>query len=631
MRIAEIAIPVSIACDTTFDYIIPKELPENIPLGSRVLVPLRQRRVIGYLTGLKARSRFQSRLRPILRVLDTEPLLTPELILLAKKISDTYLVSLADGFDCVLPSAARTRRKPGRTTLPTEYDVNPALLSMTTDETAAQKNLPRLPWILIHDEAGDERWSFYAAAIKETLSQGQGVIALVPDHRKIKTFLNRIRWEGRVVELGSHRSAAENLAAWTTARSLGPVFVVGPRSAVFAPLAQPGLILIDEEEHFAFHQEQMPHIRAQRIAQFRQELSGCRVILGSRTPSLETLHAAQGNRHALVHLSAKIHRAGVSLLDTTREEGRRFQKTGISSGLEHRIREALQDNTILIFSSQKGSSGTLYCRKCRASIRCPRCSVPLRPHALTHRVICSICGHKEPEFDLCPVCKTSYVRPLGFGIEKVAQELARLFPMARIASNAEPKTDAHDIMIATPAWFEDPASEGVTYDRVIALDPDILWARPDYRSEERAFRRLDALFRRARGELCLQTHLAEHELYKEIGQEHTLFYKRALRERRETNWPPFAGVSMIQIRAAKDKKAQGAALKIHALIQKEIGLNQGIEVFEPGPASPHQVRGKFRYQILIRCRDINAILKPVRKILEKAPSGVIVTFDPEME
>jgi primosomal protein N' (replication factor Y) len=293
--IAEVAVPISLALDECFDYRVPASMISRVAVGSIVIVPMRQKIYRGYVRRLKNKSPFENRLKAILKVLDIPLIDDPDLLALAEKIREDYFCSFADAMETILPAGVK-RSSPGDTFSVSEKVADIAREPvMSDDEKNALKTIQsKARFILIRDQLPERRWVFYSALIKKAALEKKSVIVLVPDHEKIAWVLEKLKTPQEPILLGSNQKPKEARAAWLRIKNAESTFVIGTRSAIFAPARNLGLIIVDEEDHFAYHQEQVPHYHARDMACFRAQKTGARVVFGSITPSLEITQRVQG-------------------------------------------------------------------------------------------------------------------------------------------------------------------------------------------------------------------------------------------------------------------------------------------------------------------------------------------------
>ncbi|MGE5279890.1 MAG: primosomal protein N' [Deltaproteobacteria bacterium] len=626
---AQIALPVSIALDETFDYIVPQPFTEKVRPGLRVRVPFRSRTLTGYVMAVKRSSPFAKKCKPVLALLDTEPLLDGPLWDLARALREEYVCGFADILNTFLPLSVRSGKKgqaPAAAPLDAA-DIAPA----TQEEKGLLERIPaEAQVVVLADPGAAQRWRVYAALVGETLRRRKSVILTVPRQDGIAEALRRLEGLPGPLLLSSYLKRGAARAAWHAARNAPFCFAAGTRSAVFAPVRNLGLIIVDQDDDFAYHQEQAPCYRTGDVARRRCAGSGARCLLGSVVPSLDNIHLAETGQARLVTLPPPAARPRVTLVDLTRLPGPEGRHGGLSGPAIHRLSVALQEKeTALIVTHQKCFVSALYCRRCARAVTCPRCSVPLKEHHKEKNVRCAVCGHTQPIPELCPVCHRSYVRRIGFGSEKTREELSRLFPAARVA-NAESNTPPSDfdIMLATPAQLAGAGLEALRCDLVLVLDADQPLAAADYRAAERTFAELWRLRLFARRELCVQTRWPGHYVFEHLDREDPAgFARREIEERRELAWPPWRPLASLTARSPSQKTALAEATRCYKTLSK--GAADGEEVFEPAPARPFRVRGNYRYRVFIRSAHPDKVRRSVRRLMKRGHGRAYLIFDPQ--
>lgn len=618
--IAEVAVPVSLALDECFDYRVPASMIPRVAIGSIVIVPLRQKVYRGYVRRLKNKSPFENRLKAILKVLDIPLIDDPDLLALAEKIREDCFCSFADALETILPEGIKRAGRKNTSAVSEAMVRAPGEPVMCSEEETALETIrPETKFLLIRDQLPERRWVFYSALIKKAALEKKSVVVLVPDHEKISWVLDKLRVPQKPILLGSNQKPRETRAAWLGIRNSDSCLVIGTRSAIFAPAKNLGLLIVDEEDHFAYHQEQVPHYHARDIASFRAQKTGARVVFGSLTPSLEIAQRVQGPEGQTI----KIERGGpwpaVHLVDLDQTSIFQGKRKTITKTIEYRLAAALdKKESVLIYVSQKGFAGMLYCRHCKKTSNCPRCSVPLKLHKTEQKVACPVCRYTTDIFDLCPECKSSYIKFIGFGAEKIASEIKQLFPSAGC-----------DIMIATQQFLETPASACRPTDLVVILDADTMLSHAGFQTTEQTFAKLLKLASLARKDVYIQTRLRDHYIFEYLKVfDVDGFFRRELSERRELGWPPVVRMGALHIRSRHEKKAREAAEACYGLLKKVSLGNKAGEVLEPAAGSPAKARGSFRYFVLIKTPDLGPYQKTIRDLMKKRPRGAIVTFDP---
>lgn len=635
--IAEIAIPISFALDACFDYSIPAGLHPPVSRGCRVIVPFRKRRHLGYVVRLKKKSAFERWLKPISRNLDAEPILDEPLFDLAKFLKTEYFCSFAEAIHALVPAGLKSARISNTGTEGGEAaPAAPSAPLVQTDEE--QAILAGNNWedrkILIHDLSGKRRWGVYAALIKKNLNEGKSVIFLVPDRRKIQPVLQRLQIGIEPFILTSRVSPKKGADAWLSIKKAPRSFVVGTRSAIFSPSQNLGLIAIDEEDHFAYKQEQVPYYDTRKVAFQRASEGRAKVVLGAHVPSLEMWRDTQKGDVSLIVLQEEESPACVQLLDTTAGTPRRLRRL-ISKNLEYRLAQSLEKReSTLLFSSRKGYSTFLFCRKCNAMETCPRCSASLVYFFKEKSVVCPTCRYKAPSFDVCPTCLSSYVRYLGYGAEKVESEILRLFPTVKLSS-FDPLLSfkpPYDMAIATPEFLESPEWNKETFDTVCVLDADRMFGYPDFRATEQAFSRLNRLSLLAKKNMMLQTGMTDYyPLRYLLRHDINGFLDDELKRREELNLPPAVLLAAFFVRSKQEAKAQETADGVYKKLKRALKNKKYIvRLLEPSPAIPPKTRGSYHYQVLLKYKNPENVRKIFSSILKNKYSGSIVTASPSL-
>jgi len=629
--IVEVAIPISFSLNSIFDYLVPGSMDKTIAIGSRVLVPFGPRKLVGYVVNIKKHSPFESKLKSIVKILDMDPALNTELLSLGEFIEKKYFCSRAEGIHAVLPQGVKLSR---RNILPDLKYEPPKDLSMSPQESSFLKdNILKNNTVLLQVLGNEEKWVAYSALIKKYLSEKKSVIFLVPDHEKIAPSVKKLRLsliEPLVISSHLGRQSAQS---WHKAKNSPYCMVVGTRSAVFSPVNNLGLILIDEEDHFAYRQDQVPHYRTKDIALERSRIHDSSLVLSSFTPSLEAFAEAKNNGWDYLKVGDLVNRPEIKLIDMAGERRYGSNKKIISGVLEHYIADVLEKKgRCLIFVNKKGFSTFLYCKKCKTTQSCPRCSSSLVYHYKDKTATCPKCSFKEPSPELCPNCKSSYIKYFGYGIEKAESELLRLFPNAKTRiyqRNDNYKAD-HDIMLCTQGMLESPAWNETKYETVAVLSCEDMLGAPDFRATEKTFGRLLKLYSIARNKFLIQTQVTEN-IALTCLQKNDIdgFYDRELNQRSELDLPPSVKMGMVLVRSKDQIKAKSCAAVVYKSLARKKENN--VLVIEPVASTPFKLRGNYRYHVLVKYKRLESVEKKIRAAVEKPKHGVIVTFDPETE
>ncbi|MFA4984917.1 MAG: primosomal protein N' [Candidatus Omnitrophota bacterium] len=599
-----------------FDYIVPEQFRDRIKPGCRVLVPLRNRQIIGYVVSLTRQSRVK-RLKAIVDLPDSAPLLDKNMLLLTEELSRYYCCSWGEAIETAIPEQFRKKRS---------FSLAPLR------ETPSSKPASPGDALLLQDLDGKERWDVYSAAIKEAVANNKSAIILLPDISatlRAREFISaRIGIEARVL----YRKQPKATAEWLGIREGGVGVVAGTRSAIFAPLNDPGLIIIDEEEDSAYKQDQVPHYHAREIAAMRARITGARLILGSVSPSLESFQLLRGAKEGVKYefIGRRDAFPQIRIIDSRNiPYSHGAKKKLFFKYFSDAVGEALLGKKkILFFANRRGFATYVSCPNCNAVIRCQRCNSNLVYHYKENILSCHYCNFRMEPPSICPHCNSAYIRYSGTGTEKIESELSREFPQARIKILDEPDRfdmDSADIFIATESVF---GLLGSTFDVTLALFIDDSLNRADLRAAEKTFALLLKLLRMTGSKMLIRTGIPHHHCFKALTADKVgAFYEEELKERQQLEFPPCRHLAVVKVRGKKEALVREAAEGIYKGL-KGAGSKRRINVISLNPGHPSRLRGNFYWQILLRSDDPLRMSRFLKMRLKESPhSGIIVTVD----
>jgi primosomal protein N' (replication factor Y) (superfamily II helicase) len=489
--------------------------------------------------------------------------------------------------------------------------------------------------LLLHGITGSGKTAVYLACMRQVLEQGRSSILLVPEiglTPAVAADLHQV-FGDEVAILHSGLSDAERAEQWHRIRRGEARVVAGTRSAVFAPVSDLALVIVDEEQDSSYKQEETPRYHARDVAVMRAKMAGAVVVLGSATPSLESYYNAKKNKYTLVELPDRVEQRPlpeVEIVDMRQE----FQETGqeqvISRKLAEEIRERLEKKEqVMVLLNRRGYSPVVLCRACGKTLQCKNCAVSMTHHKRERRMECHYCGHVERIPDKCAHCGSEYVYFVGTGSEKLEELLHGMFPQARIgrldrdtvrgredfehALNAL-NEGALDVLVGTQMIAKGHDIHGVTLVGVVGADMAL--GLPDFRAAERTFQLLTQVAGRAgRGEspgkVVLQTYFQEHYAVQ-FAARHDFagFYEKELQFRAWMHYPPYNAIANVLIRSENLDDALTWSGELGRWFEKT--RHEGIRVLGPAAAPITRLKRDYRYHFILKSpsrEKMNALLR----------------------
>jgi primosomal protein N' (replication factor Y) len=506
---------------------------------------------------------------------------------------------------------------------------------------------------LLHGVTGSGKTEIYLRALAETIKQHKRGIVLVPEIALTPQTIERFasRFPGKVAILHSHLSLGEQFDEWWRIKNGEADVVIGPRSALFAPQPDLGIIIIDEEHEWTYkQQEQSPRYVSRHVAQKISSQSGCTVIMGSATPDVETYYHACKNDFSLLRLPQRVTPfensplPGVELIDM-REELKDNNRSIFSRALSFAIDKVVENHEqAILFLNRRGASTFIQCRNCGYVLKCPRCEIPLTYHIDTEALLCHQCNYRRDVPQVCPKCFSRRIRFLGIGTEKLEQEVKLSFPMARVLRWDRDVTRGRyshqqildkfrsqeaDILIGTQMVAKGLDLPKVTL--VGVINADLSLNIPDFRASERTFQLLCQVAGRAgrgpiKSQVIVQTYNPEHYAIQAAAKhDYTLFYNQEIAFRKQFREPPFVQLVVLTYSNTNDQRCHEESNKLAKQIKEESdkqGL-AGVDLVGPAPAYIHRLRGKYRWKIIIRGHGLSSFLSRIT-----LPAGWITDVDP---
>ena len=636
LPILQVAVPVPLpGC---FDYLALADAP--VPaVGARVRVMFGRRKLVGMvMTHGRGSELPQSRIKPILEVLDSSPLIDASLLGLLQWAADYYQYPLGEVIASALPKTLRQGQlatlKPRHRGLPAPCESlgsGPALNAEQQQAVAAvSSHWGRFQGFLLEGITGSGKTEVYLHLAQAALAQGKQVLVLVPEIALTPQLVARFRERlpTPVAVMHSALSDGDRHCAWLLARSGEAGVIIGTRSAVFVPWARPGLIIVDEEHDPSLKQHEGFRYHARDLAMLRGHRESVPVLLGSATPSLESLANVQRGQYQRVRLPARAGGAElprIELLDLRR----RFLDEGLAEPLLERMQKHLQQQgQVLLFLNRRGFAPALLCHDCGWVADCRRCDARMTWHARAARLRCHHCGYECSPPPRCPACDSA-LAPQGEGTQRIEAALQRHFPdypVVRIDRDstsrkgsledalAEIRSGHYRILVGTQMLAKGHDFPDVTLAAVLDADQGLFSS--DFRAIERLAQTIVQVAGRAgrgerRGEVMVQTHQPDHPLLRSlIAGGYARFAEVLLEERRMAQLPPYASLALLRAEATEAHWPQAFLSEAYQLLAAQGDAR--VQLWGPAPAPMERRAGRYRAQLLIQAEQrapLQAVLR----------------------
>lgn len=677
---------------------------EKVLIGSRVEVPLMKRSIIGIVIGYRKDCDYE--VKEIIRVIDTKPILNEELIELGKYMRDTYLSSLVASYEAMLPKSLKLAdskinikyvtyiKKIKNKDNPTKGEANildlfcyedlvvkskvknreilkrlinegileevkcevnrynidstdSSLKVLTKEQSDAYNQIKnsKKDIVLLHGVTGSGKTEVYMHLISDTLKNGKNAIVLVPEISLTTQVISRFRSVFKdIAVLHSGLSDGERFDEYRKIAGNKVRLVIGTRSAIFAPLSNIGIIIIDEEHEDTYKQENNPRYNAIDIAIKRIKYHKCKLLLGSATPSLVDYSKAYVGRYELVNLLTRVNNIKlpkVEVVDMKLEI--KNNHPIISRRADELIKDRLlKKEQIMILINRRGYSNYIICNECGSVIKCPNCDISLTYHKKTNTLKCHYCDYSTLKYDICPNCKSKYLVLKGSGTEKIEELLntkynARVVRMDRDTTSNKGMHESiindfndykYDILLGTQM-----ISKGLDFDNVtlvIVLSGDSSLNIPDYKSAERTFSLLTQVEGRAGrkkdGIAIIQTYNPDHYSIKyATNHDYINFYKKEIKIRKSLNYPPFTNIVAIRVLSKDYDLGFNDITRVGNYLKSKLSNNFVVL----GPTYALKINNVYKFQLIVKYKDkenLYSVLCDIEKFIKN--NKLEIDFNP---
>ncbi len=526
---------------------------------------------------------------------------------------------------------------------------------VAVDQVSAAIDNEQSQTFLIEGVTGSGKTEVYLQTIDKALQQDKTALMLVPEISLTPQMVNRVvgRFGDQVAVLHSGLSSGERYDEWTRIENHEVKVVVGARSAVFAPLDDIGLIIIDEEHEASYKQDDNPRYNARDVALWRAKVNHCPVVLGSATPSLESRARAEKGVYKLIWMRKRINNQNLPHVHIV--DMRDAENSAVKGDFSPALKEGLQTTLdrheqAIVLLNRRGYSSFMMCRECGFVLKCPNCDVSLTYHKDLGKMKCHYCGHEEPVPKFCPNCKSNKIGFYGTGTQNIEQQLNDLFPEARVLRmdvDTTRRKGAHakilqkfgqhkaDILLGTQMIAKGLDFPDVTLVGVINADTTLSLA--DFRASERTFQLLTQVSGRAgraekTGHVVIQTYNPDHYAIKDAAkQDYETFFKQEMYIRHQSNYTPYYFTTLISV-ANKD---EGQTLKQSYWLKKQLqtSLSGDAILLGPSPTMISRKQNKYYYQIIVKYKNEPKLHQKLLEILNEtqadAKKGFTIAIDNE--
>ncbi|MFW6207336.1 MAG: replication restart helicase PriA [Spirochaetota bacterium] len=624
-----------------------KEVPPVEP-GMRVEAPFRGRLRTGYVIDTSdQRPAGNFKILAVKRSLDAEVLFGREQLELAQWLAKMYFCSLGEALSVIIPGG---KRESTAEFLPTEEDsfhipdvLSPAQTTALERVSSGQERM-----YYLYGVTGSGKTEVFLRLAQQAIAAGRAVVYLVPEIALTHQLIQQVqaRFGDTAAVWHSKLTPSQKLKEWRRMQAGEVRFVIGARSAVFSPMADIGLFVVDEEHETSYKSGQTPRYHARQVAMKRCALSDAKLMMGSATPSLEAYELMNRGQIIRLDLPERVSGGRMPVIETVSMQG---QNRAISDRLSDEINKtAAMGKQTILFLNRRGFSYFFHCRSCGYEMKCSHCSVNLTYHKATNRMVCHYCGYARRPVDVCPECGSLDVGYSGFGTEKIEEDIRQLFPqlsIARVDTDSTRKKGSlqkilkafrageYDLLLGTQMVAKGLNFPGVRLVGIVLADSAL--NLPDFRAGERTFNLIVQVSGRAgrfleEGKVLVQTYKPQVPAIKQaVENDIARFYEDELTVRRQLMFPPYYRLFRLVVRGKEKNRVNEVIESMASQLAPVERVDSTTELLGPSPCPIEVIAGNYREQLLIRTQGfskVHAFLYQWHRGFER-PKGVHIEID----
>lgn len=663
-----INVAVNAPIKTQLTYKVPEDLKTQIVPGSRIKVPLGRRQSQGIVLSTTDKTETPMEKLKFMLSLEEEPAIGPKTLRWLTWLSQYYLHPIGQVFSMAFAPAGEKRKRKSKKVDPTDLNISPTTPMPPTpdqknaiDEINQKVDQQVFESFLLLGVTGSGKTEVYLQTIEKVLALNKQALVLVPEISLTPQLIKRFvaRFGEKVAVIHSHLTERERADQWWSTIRGKKQILVGARSALFCPLENLGLIIVDEEHDSSFKQDEQLKYHARDAAIMRARFSDCPIVLGSATPSLESWNNVLEKKSTILELSKRVENRPLPQVQVVDIKNSRAPKQfNLPSWMSLDLYDALRDTLeakeqAALFLNRRGFAQFVMCESCGFVEQCPNCSVTYTAHSYGLELVCHYCGLSKKLPKECPSCKDDQAKPIGLGTEKVCEDLREVFPESRICRADRDQVNSRESL---EKLLEDINSQKVDFivgtqmiakghdfpslTLVASVLADVGLNLPDFRSSERTFQLLTQVAGRAGrhtkpGRVIIQTYIPEnYAIQRASHHDFKGFAQQELEMRKELTYPPYGRLAVVRIQGAHlDKVQHSADLALKRLMDiknKDTTYQKDIELLGPTESAMAKIRNKHRYQILVKApsaRMLNIYLQHLTKYLEWLDTRVTLSVD----